>query len=97
MQVFACAIMPDHVHLVIADHPRGNGKLVSHLKAKATMQMNLEDNNPTKGTHTPWAEGYWAVYLDKEDEVFHAVEYVNNNPIREGYESQEWPFVELLR
>ncbi len=34
--VLACAIMPDHVHIVIRRHPRMIESLVAHLKSRAT-------------------------------------------------------------
>jgi len=33
-QVHACAIMPDHVHIVIGRHPRKIGQIIGHLKGK---------------------------------------------------------------
>ena len=89
LRVFACAVMPDHVHLVSGLHERRNGSLVGQLKSRATKQLNLECLHPLDGAATPWAEGRWEVYLDTEDEVLHAIEYVNQNPIR----PQNWPFV----
>ena len=93
LAVFACAVMPEHVHFVYGLHERKNGSLVGQLKSRATKQLNLECQHPLDGTATPWAEGHWEVYLDTEEEVFRAVEYVNRNPIREGRTPQNWPFV----
>ena len=93
LRVFACAVMPDHVHMVYATHERKNASLVGQLKSRATKQLNLENLHPLRGVATPWAEGHWEVYLDKENEVFDAIEYVNQNPIRAGKASQSWPFV----
>ena len=93
LRVFACAAMPDHVHFVYALHERKNGSLVGQLKSRATKQLNRECLHPLDGAATPWAEGHWEVYLDTEDEVFNAIEYVNQNPIRGRKASQNWPFV----
>ncbi|MCH8047699.1 MAG: transposase [Planctomycetes bacterium] len=93
LRVFACAVMPDHVHFTYASHERSNGSLVGQLKSRATKQLNLDSLHPLDGAHTPWAEGHWEVYLDTEDEVFRAIEYVNQNPIRGGKTPQNWPFV----
>ena len=93
LRVFACAVMPDHVHIVSGLHDRKNGSLVGQLKSRATKQLNLECLHPLDGAATPWAEGDWEVYLDTKEEVFHAIEYVKQNPIREGRTPQNWPFV----
>lgn len=98
-KVFACAIMPEHIHLVTAIHAtRSVGRIVQHFKSGATQQLRKEGIHPfEKENHSPWAEGYWSVYLDTEDEVFNAIEYVHNNPIREGLDPQNWPFVVPVR
>ncbi len=97
LRVFACAAMPDHVHLVYALHERENGSLVGQLKSRATKRLNSESLHPLDGVATPWAEGHWEVYLDSEDEVHEAIEYVNQNPIRAGKPTQDWPFVIPVR
>ena len=90
-KIYACAIMPDHVHLVVGVHPvQKPGRMVQHFKFCATRQLRDEQR---LDNHTPWARGYWCVYLDDEDEVYHAIEYVNQNPIKAGYKPQNWPFV----
>jgi REP element-mobilizing transposase RayT len=37
--IHACAILPDHVHLVIGRHARGIRQIVGHLRAKATRKL----------------------------------------------------------
>ena len=93
LRVFACAVMPDHVHIVFASHERKNVSLVGQLKSRATKRLNHESLHPLSGTHSPWAQGHWEVFLDTEDEVLGAIDYVEQNPIREGRPPQEWPFV----
>jgi len=34
----ACSIMPEHVHLVIARHERDIGRIIGHLKTRATQR-----------------------------------------------------------
>ena len=74
-------------------HKRENGSLVGQFKSRATKQLNIDSCHPLGGTATPWAHGHWEVYLDTEDEVYIAIEYVKQNPIRDGKNAQEWPFV----
>ncbi len=93
LRVFACAVMPDHVHFVCALHDRGIGSLVGQFKSRATKQLNLERLHSRDGKATPWAAGHWEVYLDTQDQVFSAIEYVNQNPARAGKSPQDWPFV----
>src|SRR5687768_5402121 len=37
--IFACAILPEHCHLIIARHERHIGRISGHLKARATQQL----------------------------------------------------------
>src|SRR3954451_14082108 len=40
--VYACSIMPDHVHMVVARCDRDAEKIVGHLKARATQELLAE-------------------------------------------------------
>jgi hypothetical protein len=52
-RIHACAIMPDHVHLVLGRHSRDIKQIVGHLKAKATMRMNELGIHPLRGHLQP--------------------------------------------
>lgn len=87
--VYACTIMPGHVHLVIGRANMLIEDVARRLKAKATMQLN-------KGglgfDHSPWAEGEWKVYLNSAYETRRAIRYVERNPVRAGLRRQRWAF-----
>lgn len=94
-RVYACAIMPDHVHLVVAQHERHVKRIVSHFKAKASMELHgalwpFDENRPV------WERGGWAVFLNELGMVLNAIRYVEANPIREGLPAQRWSFVETF-
>ncbi len=91
--VFACVVMPNHVHLVVERHQKPFTDIVGHLKSRASKQMNHENLRPLDGVHSPWARGHWEVWLDSDDDVRRAIEYVEQNPIRDGLKPQHWPFV----
>jgi hypothetical protein len=44
-------------------------------------------------TRRPWARGQWSVFLENEEEIGTAIEYVEENPEREGKRRQRWSFV----
>ena len=88
--ILACAIMPDHVHVITRRHPREIEMIVGHLRSRATKQLGHDAIRP----HQPiWAKKGWNRYLDPPD-LPHAIAYVNNNPRRAGMPPQSWPFVE---
>jgi REP element-mobilizing transposase RayT len=42
---------------------------------------------------TPWGEHGWKVFLFDLNEIEHAMEYVNANPVEAGFAPQPWPWV----
>lgn len=40
-----------------------------------------------------WAEHEWDVYLDTEEAIEDATQYVEENPVKEGKPRQQWSFV----
>jgi REP element-mobilizing transposase RayT len=99
-QILACAILPDHVHLVIARHEYAIEQVVNRLKGSASRVIAERGLHPldgyeTKRGSTPsmWAEGLWKVFLDNPSDVLRAIEYVEGNPEKEGKKRQKWKFV----
>jgi REP element-mobilizing transposase RayT len=93
LQIYACAIMPDHVHLVTGQHERTIESLASQLKSCATRQLTIAGQHPFQGRRSPWSRGFWQVYLDTPDEVNSATQYVRQNPVQDGLPEQKWSFV----
>jgi REP element-mobilizing transposase RayT len=99
LPVWACAILPDHVHLVLGRSHIHVEQLVIQLKGAATESLKEQGLHPfgalqDRQGRTPkcFARGQWKVYLDLED-VPRAVRYVENNPLKEGKKTQHWSFV----
>jgi REP element-mobilizing transposase RayT len=88
--IHACAVLPDHVHLVVAYTPRNIRRVVGHLKSEATRVLR---NGGWFLTDSPWAEHGWNVYLNSVDDVLRAIRYVEQNPLREGKRFQHWSLV----
>jgi REP element-mobilizing transposase RayT len=86
--IYACAIMPDHVHLVVSRHTYEVEQVIDLLKSNASRALNEENIKPP----TPWARGSWKAFLDIED-MERAIRYVEQNPIRQGLRPQKWSFV----
>lgn len=99
LPVWACAIMPDHVHLVVGRTAMKAEQLVIQLKGDASQELEREGIHPMArykeaGRTLPkcWARGHWKVYLNPED-VERAIRYVEHNPTKDGMRQQTWSFV----
>ena len=100
LNVYACAILPDHVHLVTGRHPRDAEDIAGFLKRGGTRRLNAEGLHPLAGYRraggrvpSPWAERGWCVYLDTPDQIRQRIRYVEENPVTAGLPRQRWPFV----
>lgn len=89
-RVHACAILPDHVHLVIGAHRRDIHRIIGHFKRNATFELKRAGH--FTGPRPVWGEHGWNVYLDRADRVERAIRYVNENPLKEGFRRQSWSF-----
>lgn len=98
--IWACSILPDHVHLVIARHTYKVEQICNLLKGAATKQLKSESHHPRAGLEDGngklppiWAENHWKVYLDSEEAIENAIHYVEENPGKEGKPRQTWSCV----
>lgn len=99
-RLFACSILPEHVHLVVNRCDRDVERVVAHLKAKATARLTETGRHPLSrftvprgGSPTPWALNLWKCFLDTPADIARAVRYVEENPTKEGKRPQRWSFV----
>ena len=96
--IWACAVMPDHLHLCCAPGHLNSFLLGQRFKAAATQRLNEEDLHPFKlidgNQQKCFAAGQWVVYLDTYDDVHRTISYIEQNPVKAGLPSQKWGFVE---
>jgi REP element-mobilizing transposase RayT len=97
LRVLAAAILPNHVHLVVARHLLPPRSLAGLLKRGASRQLTAEGIHPLSGrTHrngrpiSPWGEHSWSVFLPTRAAVRRSILYVEENPIRAGLKRQRW-------
>jgi REP element-mobilizing transposase RayT len=90
-RLFACAIMPEHVHLVVECHARPVRQIVGHLKSRATQQLRAEGDWPNE--QPLWGAHGWNVPLGDVSAVRRAIAYVEDNPVKEGMKRQKWSMV----
>jgi hypothetical protein len=85
----ACAIMNDHVHLVLLRSKYRIEYAVGQLKGAATHALGV--------ARSPWSKGPgWHGFLNDWQAVGAAIQYVEANPPAAGLPRQQWDFVQPL-
>ncbi len=88
---YACAIMPDHVHMLIRKHRDKAEQMIEHLQdASRTALISL---GRRKAGHPVWGGPGWKVYLETRDDIERVIRYINDNPIKARRARQNWKFV----
>lgn len=89
---YACAIMPDHVHILIRKHRDQAEDMMGNLRNSSLLALT-ERGFGGMG-HPVWTGGLgWKVFLDHPDEIRRTIRYIQNNPIKGGLGPQVWEFV----
>jgi REP element-mobilizing transposase RayT len=101
-KIWACTVLPEHVHLVLGRHQRPIQQIAAHLKSAANARLAEAKLHPFQDVLTPgggggvrvspWGRRYWKVFLDSDEDIRRAVEYVRKNAEKEGYRRQRWRF-----
>jgi REP element-mobilizing transposase RayT len=88
---YGCAIMPDHIHLLIRKHRDQAHTMIEHFQA-SSREAVLELAGRARD-HPVWGGPGWKVYLDRLDDMQRTVAYIRENPRKAGRPAQPWPFV----
>lgn len=88
---YACAVMPDHVHLVIRKHRDLAEEMIDKLQE--TSLVAIRGLQIVPADHPVWTSGSWKRFLDTTQRIHEVVQYVENNPLEVGLPRQLWPFV----
>jgi REP-associated tyrosine transposase len=88
---YACAILPDHVHLVIRKHRDRAEAMIENLQR--TSRLRLSTGGAAPDGHPIWTLTGWRCFLDSPEAVRSVLRYVQRNPPRAGLPAQHWSFV----
>ncbi len=88
---YACAIMPDHVHLIIRKHRQQAEQMVVNLQAAS--HLRLRELGLRGLEHPVWGGKGWRVFLDSPDDIWRTIPYIEKNPVKIGLPRQAWEFV----
>jgi REP element-mobilizing transposase RayT len=88
---YACAIMPDHVHLLIRKHRHLAEEMIANLQRES--QIALKEAGMREQEHPVWGGPGWKVFLDSPADIERTIPYVEDNPLKIYQPRQEWGFV----
>ena len=88
---YACAIMKDHVHLLIRKHRHLAEQMIGNFQEASRVSV-LELGSRDPG-HPVWGGPGWKVFLDSPKDIWRTVSYVEDNPVKERQPLQTYSFV----
>jgi len=88
---YACAVMPDHAHLVIRKHRDQAEDMIANLQVASRDALVNAEVFPK--SHPVWGGPGWWPFLNTADDIRRVVRYVEENPIKARRPVQTWEFV----
>ena len=88
---YGCAILQDHVHLLIRKHRHLAEDMIQNLQqcsAERVRSQGLRGRD-----HPVWVQGGWKVFLDEPDDIRRTINYIHRNPPKHRLAEQRWVFV----
>lgn len=89
--IWACAVMRNHAHLVVRRHKQPY-QVMWRTLAEASRQ-SLGVVAEVSPRHRVWGERPFSRYLYTPGDIRTRIQYVKDNPGKEGLAPQEWEFV----
>jgi REP element-mobilizing transposase RayT len=88
---WACAIMPDHVHVLIRKHRDRAEQMIAALQEAS--RRRLRSAGVRTPDHPVWGGPGWKVFQDHPDDVRRTIRYIERNPAKLRLPVQRWGFV----
>lgn len=88
---YACAIMPDHVHVLIRKHRDRAEEMIENLHNVSREKLVMAGRRDS--SHPVWGGPGWKVFLFSSEDFVRVIEYIRQNPIKAGRPPQHWGFV----
>ena len=87
----ACAIMPDHLHLLIRRHRDLPEAMIEELQVDSRERLIVAGRRSQD--HPVWGGPGWKVFLDCVEDIERTIRYIEQNPVKIGRPAQKWDFV----
>jgi len=90
---YACAVMPDHVHLIIRRHRDDAGEMIAKLQATTHELLHEAVELGLSERHPIWTLGGWKRFLFVPADIYPVIDYIWKNPLKAKLPEQRWEFV----
>jgi REP element-mobilizing transposase RayT len=88
---YGCAIMPDHVHVLIRKHRDQAEEMIAKLQEGSWERIVQSKGRP--GDHPVWGGPGWKVFLNSREDIERTIRYIYENPLKARMSPQIWEFV----
>jgi REP element-mobilizing transposase RayT len=89
---YACAIMPEHVHLLIRRHRHKAEQMLAEFQQDSRTALIAADRRP--GNHPIWGGPGRKVFQFTREDMRRIIRYIENNPLERSLPAQRWSFVQ---
>jgi REP element-mobilizing transposase RayT len=91
---YACAIFRNHAHLVIRIHRDRHDAMLKKLMDASAARLRLRFPNELSAHHPIWNARPYARFCYEPHDTRWRINYVEDNPEKEGLPRQYWDFVQ---
>jgi REP element-mobilizing transposase RayT len=88
---YACALMPEHVHLLVRRHRDKAEQMLEQFQTASRDALIAADHR--WGNHPVWGGRGWRAFQFTRQDMERTVRYIENNPAERGLPPQPWDFV----
>ena len=89
---YACAIMDDHIHILIRKHRDTAEQMIANLQNFSRDALRRGASRPSD--HPIWGGPGWKVFHDHPNDISRTIPYIENNPTKMRLPRQQWTFVQ---
>jgi REP element-mobilizing transposase RayT len=90
---YACAVMPDHVHLILRRHRDDAEEMIAKLQAMTRDLLQVSEEFALPGQHPVWTLNGWKRFLSTPADIYPVIKYIWENPLKQNLPAQPWEFV----
>lgn len=89
---YACAIEPNHIHLLVGPVRERIDRFVGRLKGSSSAALRKHPNNWDRTRS--WTAGYWKVFLFDRDAVCAVTKYIESHNLRRGIPARPYEWIQ---